>query len=102
MDFRTDVISAKLGENADISIEALSLGGEEDVAFSDFDFSQVTNVIENVANAVLEPIKKVKPQRAQVEFGLAIAVESGGLTTLLVKGQSTANLKITLEWKGDT
>jgi len=29
MDFRTEVVSAKLDENTDINIEALSLGGEE-------------------------------------------------------------------------
>jgi len=100
MDFRTEVVSAKLDENTDINIEALSLGGEEDVSFSDYDFSQVTQTIENVANAVLAPIKKLKPQKAQVEFGLAIGVESGKLTALWVKGQGTAHIKVTLEWQG--
>jgi hypothetical protein len=42
-------------------------------------------------------LEKVKPKKASVEFGLEVAVESGKLTTLLVKGASTANLKITLE-----
>jgi hypothetical protein len=43
-------------------------------------------------------LKKVKPKKASVEFGLEVAVESGKLTTLLVKGTGTANLKIALEW----
>jgi hypothetical protein len=46
-------------------------------------------------------LAKVKPKKASVEFSLKVGVESGKLTSLLVKGTGEGNLKITLEWEGD-
>jgi len=37
-----------------------------------------------------------------VEFGLEVALESGQLTAVLVKGSAKANLKITLEWASNS
>jgi hypothetical protein len=95
---RSEVIKAKLEDGTIISIQATSLGGEESVAFGIPSFKEVTDAIEGIANAMVTTLKKVKPRRASVEFGLEIGAESGQLTALLVKGTGTANLKITLEW----
>lgn len=43
-------------------------------------------------------LQEVKPDKATIKFGLEIAIESGQITTLIVKGSSKANLEITLEW----
>lgn len=73
------------------------MGGEEDVSSFIPSFTEVSDTIEKIANDIMEPLKKVKPKKLQVEFGLAIGLESGKLTTLWVKGQGTANLKVVLE-----
>jgi hypothetical protein len=95
---RTRVVRAELENGTIIDIQTNNVSGEEDVANILFSFKEVTNKIENIAEAFMETFKKVKPRSASVEFGIEMAVESGQLTALLVKGTSTANLKITLQW----
>lgn len=97
---RTEIISAQLADGSTIKIKATALGGVEDVAALDklLPFSEVTDTIERIASALAATLKKVKPDKASVEFGLEIGLESGQLTALLVQGTTTANLTITLEW----
>ncbi len=98
---QTELVPVKLEDGTIIKIEAVPLGGEEDVAFDELPFDEVAGAIESIAKAVLPPLKKVKPKKATIELGVAIGLEAGQLTTLLVKGTGEANLKITLEWGGD-
>lgn len=95
----TEIVKAELPNGAYIHIETTILGGEEDVAFTLPTFKEVTDVIEGIAESVATSLEKVKPQKATVEFGLEVALEAGRLTAMLVKGSSTVNLKITLEWE---
>lgn len=53
--------------------------------------------IEGFAETLQQSLSKLKPQKATVEFGIEIGAESGQLTTLIVKGTGSANLKVTLE-----
>lgn len=94
----SEVIKTTLANGASLYIEATVLGGEEQVSAKVPSFQEVTHVLEGIAAAVATSLEKVKPQQASVEFGLEVAVESGQLTALLVKGSATANLKITLQW----
>jgi hypothetical protein len=76
---------------------------EADVSFAptgidEFPIDQLTAPIESICSVVRRAIEKLTPNKATVEFGIEVAVESGKLTSLLVKGSGTANLKITLEW----
>jgi hypothetical protein len=98
METRTEIIKATLANGSIVHIQATTLGGEEEVAFTLPSFQEVTHAIEGIAESVLTPLQKVKPKKASVEFGLEVALESGQLTALLVKGSGTSNLKITLEW----
>ena len=98
METRTEVIKAELANGTILHIQATALSGEEEVAFTLPSFKEVSNAIEGIAESVVTPLKKVKPKKASVEFGLEVALESGQLTALLVKGIGTSNLKITLEW----
>ena len=68
------------------------------MAFKLLSFEAVTDTIEGTASSLQTALQKIKPKKASVEFGLEIGVESGALTTLLVKGSGTATLNITLEW----
>lgn len=101
MEARTEIVKTELANGITINIQATSLGGEEEVAFTLPSFKPVTDSIEAIAESVYMTLQKIKPQKAQVEFGFEIALEAGQLSALLVKGSSTSNLKITLEWTNE-
>ena len=96
MESRTRNIPVKVGDDLTVMVEARDLGGEQDVAT--LSFEGVTDTIEAVTQALATSINKVKPDKATLEIGFDIAVESGKLTTLIVDGSSKANLKLTLQW----
>jgi hypothetical protein len=98
MEEKTEVIKAELANGTIIHIQATALGGDEEVAFAVPSFKHVTDAIEGIAESIVAILQKVKPRKANVEFGLEVALEAGQLTALLVKGSGTSNLKITLEW----
>lgn len=90
-------VPVKLPNGATLRVRAAS-SGDEDVAFAGFSFDGVSQTIEGLAQAIDGALKKAKPKKATVELGLGLAVESGQLTALLVKGSGKADLTITLEW----
>jgi hypothetical protein len=98
METRTEIIKTELANGTILHIQATALGGEEEVGFVWPSFKEITDAIEGIAESVVTTLQKVKPKKASVEFGLEVALESGQLTALLVKGSGTSNLKITLEW----
>jgi hypothetical protein len=93
-------VPVRVGDTT-IRVEATALDLEQDVAFGDLNFKEITDAIESVATAVNGAITKLKPKKASVEFGFEIGVESGNLTALLVKGTGKSNLKITLHWENE-
>lgn len=95
---KSEVIKMELKNGTVAHVQALMLGGEEEVAFAIPSFEGVTDVIEGIADSIVDTLQKAKPRKASIEFGLEVALESGQLTALLVKGTGTSNLKITLEW----
>ena len=99
MTYSDEIKTFKFSNGTEIKVEAINLGGETRVGVDDIlDFDDVTNAIEAIATSITTTLDKVKPKKASVEFGVKVGVESGKLTTLLVKGSGEANLKITLEW----
>lgn len=94
---RTETIPVQLEDGSTVRIE-VSKTGREDIAIDLRPFKEVTNALEGIINAIAVPISKVNPRKATVKFGVEIALESGQLTAVLVKGTSKANLEITLEW----
>jgi hypothetical protein len=98
MEPRQAIVPVQLADGVKMHVEATMLGGEEEVAFKILSFKEVTDTIESIAGSMIAVLDKVKPQKAGIEFGVELAVESGQLTALLVKGTGKANLKITLQW----
>ena len=99
MEEDTTIVPVKVSDRVTIMAEAISLSGEERAGVGDIlDFERVTDAIEAIATSITGTFDKVKPKKASVEFSLKIGVESGKLTSLLVKGTGEGNLKITLEW----
>ncbi|CAN1211732.1 Trypsin-co-occurring domain-containing protein [Tumidithrix helvetica PCC 7403] len=95
---RTEILPVQLEGGSIIRVEVAKTG-REDVSFDLKPFKQVTDALEGIVQAVAIPIQRAKPQKATVKFGIEIAVESGQLTAILVKGTGKANLEITLEWQ---
>ncbi len=77
--------------------------GPRDVGLGEqLSFGGVTDTLRQIGEAVVAAIGQVRPERASVEFGLDLGVKSGKLTGLLVEGDATATLKVTLEWQRTT
>jgi hypothetical protein len=97
---REKVIHVKLSDGTEVAVCATMLNPEQPVAALDrvLPFTQITQIITGVANEIATALRSVKPDKASVEFGIEVAIETGTLTALLVQGTTTANLKITLEW----
>lgn len=96
----TRIIPVRLADGTIIQVEAEAFGDSQNITFGMHipDFDEVSTAVEGIAKSMVSMLHRVKPRKAAVEFGLQIALESGQLTTLLVKGSGTANMKITLEW----
>lgn len=95
---RTDTVPVQLPNGAIVKVE-VSKTGREDVSFDPKQFQPVADAIEGVVQMIETPIQKVRPKKTTVKFGMELAIESGQLTAIIVKGSGKANLEITLEWE---
>jgi len=101
MESQSEVVSIQLDNGAIVKVRAPVVGGYEEVLSLDdlLPFEEVTNTIEAIAGAITKTFEKIKPDKASVEFGIEVGIDSGTLTTLLAKATGSGNLKITLEWE---
>ena len=89
----------RVNDAVTIEIAAVDQGGETRVGAGNvLDFQQVSDSVEAIAESLMGAFKKVKPQKATVEFGVKATVKSGKLTTMIVEGGGEATIKVTLEW----
>ena len=81
-------------------LEVRSAGDPEtDVGIlKDKSFDGVVDSIKAITRQLSAALDEIKPDKASLELGVDIGIESGQLTALLVKGSGSATLKITLEW----
>ncbi len=95
------IIPVQLESGRVIQVEATTLSGEQDVSKLAFRFADVTNVIEELSQAMVRVFSKAKPRTAEIEFGIDVSVEAGQLTALLVSGGGKGSLRITLSWENE-
>ncbi|NMG56938.1 hypothetical protein E1H12_00025 [Geitlerinema sp. P-1104] len=95
---QSDTVPVQLPNGAVVNVEVTNTG-REDVGFNVKQFQPVADAIEGVVEMIAAPIRKAKPKKATVKFGMELAIESGQLTAVMVKGSGKANLEITLEWE---
>jgi hypothetical protein len=94
------LVKVDMGDGRVVAVEARNFSPEQPVGIADvLKFDGVTKSIEAVADRMTAAFDRVKPDRASVEFGIDIGVESGTLTGLVVKGSGNATLTVTLEWQ---
>jgi Trypsin-co-occurring domain 1 len=101
MDLPTKIIPVELSDGTIIKVEATQIG-EQRVAFQTRPFHEIAANVKSITGEIAETLKEihqtVKPDKISVKLGLEVAVESGQLTALIVKGAGKANLEITMEW----
>lgn len=94
------LVKVDLGDGRIVAVEAHNVSPEKPVGIGDvLSFDGVSNSIEAIAERMTAALDRVRPDKAVVEFGVDVGVESGALTALVVKGTGTATLKVTLEWQ---
>ncbi len=98
-EFRSETVPVALPNGATVKFEVTQTGREDVASFDPKQFQPVADAIERVVQMIAEPLKKVRPKKACVKFGMELAIEAGQLTTVIVKGSGKANLEITLEWE---
>ena len=101
MDRRSEIIPIELSDGTIVKIEATPIG-EQQVSFRSLPFKEATAVIKSFARDVASALQEVnaasQPDKISVKIGFEVAVESGQLTALIVKGSGKANLEISMEW----
>ncbi len=106
---RSESVPVQLPNGAVVKFEVTTTG-REDVGFDSKQFQPIAEAIlvprgytnEGVVQMIAAPIQKARPKKATVKFGMELAIESGQLTAVIVKGSGKANLEITLEWEAQS
>jgi Trypsin-co-occurring domain 1 len=99
---KTEIVKVRLADGTDLYFEASQPGGERKVGKLEevLDSDKIAKTIEGTVEILRGTFERIKPEKASVTFGLKVAVESGALTAVIVKGSGEANLEVTLEWSG--
>lgn len=101
MDMQSTIIPIELSDGTIIKVEATPIG-EQQVSFQSFPFKEVTSVIKSASQDIATVLQEIsvtaKPDKLSIKLGFEIAVESGQLTALIVKGAGKANLEVSMEW----
>ena len=99
----TKPITVKLDDNTTIQFETTVPRGEADISDEKIvmEYEKFSMSVEKIAAQTLEPLKKLKAKKVTLKMGLALGLESGGLTAMIVKGTGKANMEITIEWEND-
>ena len=102
MDFSTKIIPFELSDGTLIRMEVEQVG-EQRVSFQGKRFEDFTKSVKSITNEIATSLREinteVQPDRLSVKLGVEVAIESGQMTALIVKGASKANLEISMEWE---
>jgi hypothetical protein len=93
------LVEAKLDDDTTLLIECLGTSGEEEVGFSSLDLNSFLTTVESFSNSIKSTLEKVSPHKVTVEFGFSVDIKAGKLTAVLVNGEVSANVKISMTWK---
>ncbi len=98
----TEIVKVRLPNGTELNFETSRSGREQRVAkLTDvLDSSEIGKTIEGTVEVLRGTFDRIKPDKASVKFGVKVAIESGHLTAVVVKGSGEANLEVTLEWSG--
>ena len=100
---RTKPITVKLDDQTTIQFESTIPRGEQDISDTKMvmEYEKFSMSVEKIASQTIEPLKKLKAKKVTLKMGLALGLESGALTAMLVKGTGKANMEVIIEWEND-
>ncbi|MFF0431332.1 CU044_2847 family protein [Streptomyces sp. NPDC004327] len=107
----TEITRVELAGGGVLHVEAVPLGPPDEEeqleGFTDRlpdlpDLSGVTAALSSFAQQLGDSVHRAAPDRAVVEFGCQLGLQSGKLTALVVQGSANATLRVTLEWDKHT
>ena len=100
----TKPITVKLDDTTTIQFETTVPRGEQDISDTKMvmEYEKFSMSVEKIASKTLEPLKKLEAKKVTLKMGLALGIESGGITAMIVKGTGKANMEVTIEWENDT
>lgn len=92
------VVPLKLSDGATILAEVRRGDREQEVALKEYDLKQLIESLRGVVRDLLEPLSEFACDKIALELGIGLAVKEGQLISLLVSGEATSSIKVTLEW----
>jgi hypothetical protein len=98
---QVEPVQIDLGDGVVAVVEAHvsgDAGGEQDVVSLTQTFETVSRSIREISARLLDAVRAVSPEKATLELGFDLSMENGALVAFLVKGTSSATIKVTLEW----
>jgi len=94
------IIRIEVDQGSDAEVYPGSDGEQDVTAFTDLlSFDDFTSSVASVAGAMTDALSKARPDEAEVKFGINAAIETGRLTSMLVKGAGNATFEVRLLWK---
>jgi hypothetical protein len=87
-------------DGVELFVEVADGSGPRTVGIADaLAFDGVRDAVEAIAGQMSQVWDRVKPAEACVEFGLSLTAKTGRLTGLLVDGDGSSSLRVTLTWR---
>lgn len=92
------VVPVQLSDGTRVLAALSSPTGEVEVAWKLYELEDMANAIRGLSRDLLEQIKSLSCDSAEIKFGVSATLEEGKLTALLVSGGAEATVEVTLRW----
>ena len=96
-----DKIKVQLSNGAVVYVESASHVPEREVSAGTLEgrFADVMPSIKALCSDFSDLLVDIAPQKATIEFGLSLELETSGLWAFIGKAGGSSTFQITLEWK---
>ena len=96
----SDKIRVQLSNGAVIYVESASPVPEREVSAGTLEgrFADVLPSIKALCNDFSEMLYDIAPEKANIQFGLSLELETSGLWAFIGKAGGSSTFQITLEW----
>ncbi len=96
------VVPVELSDGTKVLATLSSPAEEVEVAWKLYELKDMTNAIKGLSRDLLDQIKSLSCDSAEIKFGISATVEEGKLTALLVSGGAEATVEVTLRWSSQS
>lgn len=97
-DTQTISLPIQLSDGTVVFAEVQQTDREEEVSLKDYNINDALSSLKSLVSDILTPLDEFSCDKVALELNVGLAVQSGKLTSLLIKGSGTSSFKITLEF----